>query len=125
MRGRGAIDDETWEELEDTLLLADVGMPTTEQLLERVRDRARRARLADAEALIGALHAELVALLRRRPDRARSPRRPGEPNVWMFVGVNGVGKTTTIAKVAQREIDDGRRSCSPPPTRSAPRRPSS
>jgi fused signal recognition particle receptor len=54
------------------------------------------------------LHEELVAVLAANPDRSLT-LTPGEPNVWMFVGVNGVGKTTTIAKVAQREIDDGRR----------------
>jgi fused signal recognition particle receptor len=57
---------------------------------------------------MGLLHGELVALL----DATGKPRdlvhAPGEPNVWMFVGVNGVGKTTTIAKVAQRETADGR-----------------
>jgi fused signal recognition particle receptor len=107
LRGRG-IDDDTWDDLEDTLLLADVGVATTERILDDVKARARTDKLADTDALMGALHTELVALL----DDTGKPRTlehaSGEPNVWMFVGVNGVGKTTTIAKVAQRETVDGR-----------------
>jgi fused signal recognition particle receptor len=107
LRGR-AIDDDTWDDLEDTLLLADVGMATTEQILGDVKARAKSEKTADTDALMGLLHGELVALL----DATGKPRdlvhAPGEPNVWMFVGVNGVGKTTTIAKVAQRETADGR-----------------
>jgi fused signal recognition particle receptor len=106
LRGR-AIDDDTWDDLEDTLLLADVGMATTERILGDVKARAQSEKTADTDALMGLLHAELVALL----DATGKPRdlvhTAGEPNVWMFVGVNGVGKTTTIAKVAQRETADG------------------
>jgi fused signal recognition particle receptor len=108
LRGRG-IDDETWDDLEDTLLLADVGIPTTERILGDVRGRAKAEKVTDTDALLGLLHTELVALL----DDGDKPRTlvaiDGEPNVWMFVGVNGVGKTTTIAKVAQRETGEGRR----------------
>jgi fused signal recognition particle receptor len=108
LRGRNRIDDETWEDLEDTLLLADVGMAVTEKILTDVKDRARAERTSDSDALMVLLHTELVALL----DDGDKPRTlvhaAGAPNVWMFVGVNGVGKTTTIAKVAQRETGDGR-----------------
>jgi fused signal recognition particle receptor len=108
LRGR-RIDDETWDDLEDTLLLADVGVPTTERILGDVRERARVEKTSDTDALMGLLHAELVALL-DDGDKARTlASTDGEPNVWMFVGVNGVGKTTTIAKVAQRETEVGRR----------------
>jgi fused signal recognition particle receptor len=108
LRGRNRIDDDTWEDVEDTLLLADVGMPVTERIMGDVRERAKAERTADSDALMALLHTELVALL----DEGEKPRSlthvDGEPNVWMFVGVNGVGKTTTIAKVAQRETGDGR-----------------
>jgi fused signal recognition particle receptor len=107
LRGRG-IDDDTWEELEDTLLLADVGMATTERILTDVKARAKSEKAADSDALMGLLHAELVALLDATGSARTLEHAPGEPNVWMFVGVNGVGKTTTIAKVAQRETADGR-----------------
>ena len=88
------------------MLLADVGLPTTTRLLDSLRERARSERIADADALVDALHVELVALLDESGDRTLTTNA-GEPNVWMFVGVNGVGKTTTIAKVAQRETDEG------------------
>jgi fused signal recognition particle receptor len=108
LRGRNRVDDETWEDLEDTLLLADVGLPVTERIMADVKDRAKAERASDSDALMALLHAELVALL----DDGDKPRTlhhvDGETNVWMFVGVNGVGKTTTIAKVAQRETGDGR-----------------
>jgi len=106
LRGRG-IDDDTWGDLEDTLLLADVGVATTERILTDVKARAKAEKVADTDTLMGVLHGELVTLL----DATGKPRTlehvAGEPNVWMFVGVNGVGKTTTIAKVAQRETSDG------------------
>ena len=106
IRGRGTVDDETWDELEETLLLADVGLPTTERLLDGLRERARTDRISDADTLLAALRDALVAQLDATGERALS-RVDGQPNVWMFVGVNGVGKTTTIAKVAQREVHDG------------------
>ncbi len=106
VRGRGAIDDATWDELEETLLLADVGLPTTERLLDRLRERARSERITDPDTLLHALRDELVALLEATGERDLAAT-DGQPNVWMFVGVNGVGKTTTIAKVAQRETSVG------------------
>jgi fused signal recognition particle receptor len=113
LRGRNRVDDETWEDLEDTLLLADVGMGVTEKILTDVKERAKVERTSDSDALMVLLHQELVALLTSSPeggDKARTlTQTEGAPNVWMFVGVNGVGKTTTIAKVAQRETGDGRR----------------
>lgn len=108
LRGRNRIDDETWDDVEDTLLLADVGVPVTTRILADVRERAKAERAADSDALMGLLHTELVALLHDGDKTRALTHVDGEPNVWMFVGVNGVGKTTTIAKVAQRETSDGR-----------------
>ena len=108
LRARTLVDEETLEELEDTLLLADVGMPTTTRVLDGVTQRSRDERVDDSDGVMRVLHEELVAVLAANPDRALD-LTPGEANVWMFVGVNGVGKTTTIAKVAQREIDGGHR----------------
>jgi fused signal recognition particle receptor len=108
LRGRNRVDDETWEDLEDTLLLADVGMAVTEQILADVKDRAKAERAGDSDALMALLHTELVSLLDDGDKSRTLNHAAGEPNVWMFVGVNGVGKTTTIAKVAQREAGDGR-----------------
>ena len=106
LRGRG-IDDDTWDDLEDTLLLADVGVATTERILTDVKARARAEKVADTDTLMAVLHRELVTLLDGTGEVRTLEQVAGEPNVWMFVGVNGVGKTTTIAKVAQRETGAG------------------
>jgi fused signal recognition particle receptor len=107
LRGRARIDDGTWDDLEDTLLLADVGVATTERILADVRARAASERVADTDELMAVLHRELVTVLDRGDSARDLSLVPGESNVWMFVGVNGVGKTTTIAKVAQRHVAGG------------------
>jgi fused signal recognition particle receptor len=101
------LDDETWDELEETLLLADVGVPTTAALLDALRASARRDGVEDAEALTPLLEAAITASL-DHADRTLH-REPGHPNVWLLVGVNGVGKTTTAAKLARREHHAGHR----------------
>jgi fused signal recognition particle receptor len=102
---RGKVDPETWEELEEALLLADVGMPTTLKILEDVQARAAIEKPTDSDGVLALLKDELRILLEPGDRELHAP--DGELNVWMFVGVNGVGKTTTIAKLAQREVDDG------------------
>jgi fused signal recognition particle receptor len=102
---RGTIDPETWDELEEALLLADVGMPTTMRILDDVKARAAEEKASDSDEVLALLKAELLALLEPGDRELHAP--VGELSVWMFVGVNGVGKTTTIAKLAQREVDDG------------------
>ena len=105
--GRGKVDDETWAELEEALIMADVGVPTTTKVIDAVRQRAEAEKVNDPERVIELLREELVQLL---ADSDRDLRRaPSGPSVWMFVGVNGVGKTTSIAKLAQREVDAGHR----------------
>ena len=108
LTGRGHVDDEIWDELEESLLLADVGVPTTARVLEELRERAKEMKVSDAAELLELLRAELVAVL-EPADRALRTSADGAASVWMFVGVNGVGKTTTIAKLAQHEVDDGKR----------------
>jgi fused signal recognition particle receptor len=102
---RSKIDPETWDELEEALLLADVGMPTTQRILEDVKARVAEEKASDSDAVLALLKTELGLLL--EPGDRSLKVTPGELNVWMFVGVNGVGKTTTIAKLAQREVDEG------------------
>ena len=100
--------------------------PTTTRLLDDLRERAatervERPRRAGRRCCRPSWSTTLGAM-----PTGRCTDAPVQPNVWMFVGVNGVGKTTTIAKLAQREVDDGpHASCSPPPTRSAPPPPTS
>ncbi|MCY3787023.1 MAG: signal recognition particle-docking protein FtsY [bacterium] len=103
---RPALDAGTWEALEEALLGADVSWAVTEQLLERLRSEAARRRIADPRELRGLL-TEAVAEVMEAPDGALD--RSGSPSVWLFVGVNGSGKTTTIGKLAHAEVQAGRR----------------
>jgi len=102
------LDDDAWDDLEETLLLADVGVPTTGRLLESLRTEARRAGIGDADDLAPLLAAQIADELGDETDRTLR-HEAGHPNVWLLVGVNGVGKTTTAAKLAQRELDAGHR----------------
>jgi len=98
--------EELWAELEELLLLADVGVPTTRLLVEKVKDRARREGLATGAQVQSALAAEIEGLL-------RMDMRPAPPSVSplviLFVGVNGSGKTTSIAKLAHSYKEQGER----------------
>jgi fused signal recognition particle receptor len=107
IRGR-KIDDDTWDELEESLISADVGMATTTRLLDAVRSRAKEESVTEPEQLIALVRDEVVALLDADTDRSLQ-LTAGEANVWMFVGVNGVGKTTTIGKLASQRVSEGNR----------------
>jgi len=104
--GRSRIDEETWEELEEALILADVGVAATDDLLAHLRTRVKADGITDGEQLLEALKAELKARLDGY-DRDLHLSLETGPTVWLFVGVNGVGKTTTIGKVGARESADG------------------
>ncbi len=103
------IDADTWDELEESLLLADVGMLTTTRLLDALRSRAKEESVTEPDDLIALLRDEVVALLAGDGGDRALHLAPGEPNVWMFVGVNGVGKTTTIGKLASQRVSEGHR----------------
>lgn len=102
---RRQIDDEILEELETRLLMADVGMATTRAVIDHLQARVSRKELGDVRALLEALREEMVALLRP----CARPLTLGEarPFVILMVGVNGVGKTTTIAKIASQYRERG------------------
>ena len=104
--GRGRIDDETWEELEEALIRADVGVAATQDLLEHLRGRVKADGLTDGEQLLDALKVELKQRLSGYGRELEFTIEPG-PSVWLFVGVNGVGKTTTIGKLGTREARGG------------------
>ncbi|MGZ8753091.1 MAG: signal recognition particle-docking protein FtsY [Acidimicrobiia bacterium] len=106
LRGGGSIDDDTWHELEEALILADVGVPTTTRILDDVKARVATDKITTVGGVVDVLRAELATLLEAGDRTLVCPA--GETNVWMLVGVNGVGKTTTIAKLAQRETGEGR-----------------
>jgi fused signal recognition particle receptor len=103
--GRDKIDNETWDELEEALIRADVGVQPTQELLDHLRTRVKEDGLTDGAQLLDALKAELKERLSGFDLGLRYAEQP--PSVWLFVGVNGVGKTTTIGKIGRRESDDG------------------
>jgi fused signal recognition particle receptor len=107
--GRGAINDATFDDLEEALLRADVGVGVTQQLLDGLRARVAAKEITEPQQLLDGLQAEMTARL-ESSDRSLAfvDGEPGSPNVWMFVGVNGVGKTTTIGKLANQQIAAGR-----------------
>jgi len=103
---RSKIDAETWDELEEALILADVGVGSTQDLLDHLRARVKADGLSNGEELLGALKAEMADRLSGFDRQLKLSSEPG-PSVWLFVGVNGVGKTTTIGKVGVREVREG------------------
>jgi fused signal recognition particle receptor len=107
LSGRSSIDDETWEEIEEALIGADVGLEATQDLLDHLRVQVKEQSLETGDQLLEALKAELKARL-TGPDLSLHWAQ-SKPSVWLFVGVNGVGKTTTIGKLAKREVTDGKR----------------
>ena len=151
VRGRGSVDAETWEQIEDALLRADVGVGTADALLADLRSRVGAREVQGTDGLLDALRSDLVRLL-SVPGEATyvaegdlgsvvaahegAPAHDGAAaatagagagdgavrsgrqlhfdqaadvtNVWLFVGVNGVGKTTTVGKVARQEAAQGR-----------------
>ena len=117
IRARGKIDASTWDELEEALIRADVGVGATDALLDDLRGRVQSGEIGGPDALVDALKTDLVTMLQAGAsglpaigaDRPSTP--DGEPDrtvdVWLFVGVNGVGKTTTVGKVATRLTRSG------------------
>jgi fused signal recognition particle receptor len=106
VRSRNRIDESTWEELEEALILADVGATVTAGILDDLRARVKRDSIEDPDTLVDALKDELITLLEGDTELHTNP---GATNVWLFVGVNGVGKTTTIGKLGRREVQAGHR----------------
>ncbi|MFS8137777.1 MAG: signal recognition particle-docking protein FtsY [Thermomonas sp.] len=101
------LDDELLDEIETALLTADVGVTASTQLVESLRKRMKSRGFADANALLRALRSDLIALLApvAKPLEIDRSKRPF---VILTVGVNGVGKTTTIGKLSRRYKDEGR-----------------
>jgi fused signal recognition particle receptor len=108
--GGGDLDDESWEEIEDTLLIADLGPTVTASVVAHLRSRlaasgartGAEARAVLREALIAELHPEFDRSIRALPHAEK-------PSVLLVVGVNGTGKTTTVGKLARVLVADGRR----------------
>ena len=103
-RQEGDLDEDTWERLEEALIMADVGAPTTAKVVGQLEQEADDGGLEGGEALTNRLTELLAEIARTGEDRIDLRK---EPTVIMAVGVNGTGKTTTIGKLAwhlQREL---------------------
>ncbi|MEV6164460.1 signal recognition particle-docking protein FtsY [Streptomyces sp. NPDC052052] len=106
---RDNLDEDTWEEIEDTLLTADVGVAPTQELVERLRERVRVLGTRTPEGVRALLREELLTLLGTDFDReVKTESGVDTPGVVMVVGVNGTGKTTTTGKLARVLVADGR-----------------
>lgn len=106
---REHLDEDTWEEVEDTLLTADVGVQPTQELVERLRERVRVLGTRTPAELRGLLREELLTLVGTEVDRTVRTEPDGrKPGIVMVVGVNGTGKTTTTGKLARVLVADGR-----------------
>ncbi len=106
---RDHIDEETWDEVEETLLGADLGVGPTTELIERLRTEVRVDGINDPEQLRAVLRRELVALVDPTMDRSLAlDAAVGRPAVVLVVGVNGTGKTTTVGKLARVLVAEDR-----------------
>ncbi|MEI5101334.1 signal recognition particle-docking protein FtsY [Streptomyces sp. PmtG] len=106
---REHLDEDTWEEIEDTLLTADVGVAPTQELVERLRERVKVLGTRTPDELRALLREELLNLVGTDFDRAVKTESGLEtPGIVMVVGVNGTGKTTTTGKLARVLVADGR-----------------
>jgi fused signal recognition particle receptor len=104
--GRTAVDEDLLEELENRLLVADLGIDATTAIIDDLRERVKRRELKDPEQLISALRENMTGILAPCSKPLEIPDQAG-PFVILMVGVNGVGKTTTIGKLARRLKDNG------------------
>jgi fused signal recognition particle receptor len=104
--GAGDIDDETWEDLEALLIQADMGVPTTLELIDNLRERVISEGLYRNDQLTEALKTELRAMLDEPPEFQLE--KPRQLTIAMIVGVNGSGKTTTVGKLAHYYKNRGR-----------------
>jgi fused signal recognition particle receptor len=100
------IDDDLMEEIEELLITSDIGVQTTMSLVQKISEKA--SDISDSEGLKSALKTEILSLLNNAKVPARKKEQP-VPNIIMVVGVNGVGKTTTIGKLAARFKQEGRK----------------
>lgn len=102
-----SIDEELYEELEEVLIQGDVGVNTALELVERLREREKKEKIKDAEELKKVLVEEIIEIMGTEPLRLNLA--PGELNIILVVGVNGVGKTTSIGKIAYKLKAEGKK----------------
>jgi len=105
---RDDVDEDTWEQVEEILLTADLGVAATTELMDRLRSRIQVEGARDADSVRSLLRDELLALVDPTMDRTVQTKVNGRPAVILVVGVNGTGKTTTSGKLARVLVADGR-----------------
>ncbi len=106
----GKLDEQTWEEIEDTLITADMGVGPARQLVDQLRTEVKVAGTSDPAEVRGLLRADLIEMIGPGMDRTLHVARHGDrPSVVLVVGVNGTGKTTACGKLARALIGDGRK----------------
>ncbi len=108
MLGRGVIDEELYEELEEALLEADTSVTVADEILEGLRKDVRSQKIKDAAGIKDALK-EAISNRFTQEEKAHLASGPSSPTLYLFVGVNGVGKTTTIGKLALRLTKQGKK----------------
>lgn len=106
--GKKEIDAELLEEIEERLLIADVGTAATQMIIKDLTQRLARKQLADPEALFAALRENLIALL-KPCEQPLQPATTAKPYVILVIGINGAGKTTTIGKIAKKLQQEGKK----------------
>ena len=104
--GRGVVDEQLFDDLEEALIAADVGVSSANEILEEVRARVRKERLEDAQSIRQAIQDAISAKLKQEESPLAVSQSP--PTVYLFLGVNGAGKTTTIAKLADKLRKEGK-----------------
>ena len=108
--GAGDLDEDSWEEIEDTLVMADLGTAATATVIDRLREELAAGKVRSADDARAALRTVLVEQLRPELDRSvKALPHADRPAVVLVAGVNGVGKTTTTGKLARVLVADGRR----------------
>ncbi|WP_433525641.1 signal recognition particle-docking protein FtsY [Nocardia pseudovaccinii] len=108
--GGGDLDDDSWEEVEDTLVLADLGTASTTAVVDRLREEMAARSVRNTEQARAVLREVLIEALRPELDRSvRALPHDDHPSILLVVGVNGTGKTTTTGKLARVLVADGRR----------------
>ncbi|MEY4184328.1 MAG: signal recognition particle receptor [Actinomycetota bacterium] len=107
--GRSGVDQSTWDDLEEALLRADVGVKVSTALLDDLRGRVKAKELTTPHEVIGALRSTMKSRLAGASRDLTFDSSLEGPNIWLMVGVNGAGKTTSLGKIAAQQVAAGRR----------------
>jgi len=107
--GEREIDSDVLEELEELLVMSDVGVSTVEEIFSKIKEKVKRKELSNVDALISAIKEELLALLEQSKNPPKWENTEKKPYIILFVGVNGVGKTTSIAKLGSYFKNQGKK----------------